>query len=169
MFIDSRTLPENTVVESDVCIVGAGAAGITLAQELIGQPYQVCLLESGGFDFDAVTQALYTGDNVGVPYFPLDYSRARYHGGSTNLWGGTSRPLDEIDFEARPWMPYGGWPITRAELDPYYERAQKTCGLGPFEYNLYIYSTTWAGKCYTSNENITRGKIIFYMQFFSCR
>ena len=136
MFIDSRTLLEDTVVESDVCIVGAGAAGITLAQELINQPYQVCLLESGGFDFDAVTQALYTGDNVGLPYFPLDCSRARYHGGSTNLWGGTSRPLDEIDFEARPWMPYGGWPITRAELDPYYERAQKICGLGPFEYGI---------------------------------
>jgi hypothetical protein len=136
MFIDARTLPEDTVVESEVCIVGAGAAGITLARELIGEPYRVCLLESGGLDFDEVTQSLYTGENTGVPYFPLDQSRARYFGGSTNLWGGCCRPLDEIDFEHRPWMPYSGWPITKAELIPYYKRAQKVCKLGPFEYDF---------------------------------
>jgi choline dehydrogenase-like flavoprotein len=136
MLIDARTLPEDTLVEHDICIVGAGAAGITLAQEFDGQPYQVCLLESGGLDFDDATQSLYTGENVGVPYFPLKESRVRYLGGSTNLWGGTSRPLDEIDFEDRPWMPYSGWPFTKAELDPYYERAQKVCGLGPYKYDF---------------------------------
>lgn len=136
MFIDARTLPEDTLIEYDICIVGAGAAGITLARELVGQPYRVCLLESGGLDFDEITQSLYTGENVGVPYFPLDNSRVRYHGGSTNLWGGTCRPLDDIDFEDRSWMPYSGWPITKAELDPYYERAQKVCKLGPYKYDF---------------------------------
>ncbi len=135
MFIDARTLSEDTVVESEVCIVGAGAAGITLAREFSGQPYRICLLESGGLDFDQATQSLYTGKNVGVPYFPLDHARARYLGGSTNLWGGCCRPLDEIDFEHRPWMPYSGWPMTKAELVPYYERAQKVCKLGPFKYD----------------------------------
>jgi len=50
----TRTLPEDTLVENDICI-GAGAAGITLAGEFINQPYQVCLLESGGLDFDEVS------------------------------------------------------------------------------------------------------------------
>jgi choline dehydrogenase-like flavoprotein len=136
MFIDARKLPEDTLVEHDICIIGAGAAGITIAKELIGQPYQVCLLESGGFDFDAVTQSLYQGENVGVPYFSLSKSRTRYLGGSTNVWGGTCRPLDEIDFEDRPWMPYSGWPIAKPELIPYYERAQKVCGLGPYKYDF---------------------------------
>ena len=136
MFIDARTLPEETVVEHDICIIGGGAAGITLAREFIDQPYQVCLLEGGGLDFDEVTQSLYTGENVGVPYFPLKEARARYLGGSTNLWGGWSRPLDDIDFENRPWMPDSGWPFTKAQLDPYYERAQKVCNLGPFEYDF---------------------------------
>lgn len=136
MLINASTLPEDTLIESDICIIGAGAAGITLAREFINQPYQVCLLESGGLDFDEATQALYTGDNTGVPYFPLKEARARYLGGSTNLWGGWSRPMDDIDFEDRPWMPYSGWPFTKAELDPYYERAQKVCNLGPFEYDF---------------------------------
>jgi len=136
MLIDTLTLPENTLIESDVCIVGAGAAGITLARELRGQPYKICLLESGGLDFDEVAQSLYQGANVGVPYFPLSESRARYFGGSTNLWGGTCRPLDDIDFEYRSWMPYSSWPFTKAELNPYYERSQKVCGLERCDYEF---------------------------------
>jgi choline dehydrogenase-like flavoprotein len=136
MFIDARNLPTNRTIETDVCIVGAGAAGITIARELIGQPYQVCLLESGGLDFDEATQSLAEGENVGTPYFPLSESRTRYFGGSTNLWGGTCRPLDEIDFADRPWMPYSSWPITKAELLPYYNRAQKVCGLGAYKYDF---------------------------------
>lgn len=136
MFIDARTLPEDTLVQCDICIIGAGAAGITLAREFIDQPLQVCLLESGGLDFDEVTQALYQGKNVGTPYYALNESRARYLGGSTNFWGGWSRPLDEIDFADRPWMPYSGWAFTKAQLDPYYERAQNACGLGPYQYDF---------------------------------
>ncbi|WP_250122644.1 GMC family oxidoreductase [Chroococcidiopsis sp. CCMEE 29] len=136
MFIDALTLPEDTLVETDICIIGGGAAGITLAREFSNQPYQVCLLESGGLDYGEATQSLYTGENVGVNYFPLKEARARYFGGSTNLWAGWSRPLDDIDFEDRPWMPYSGWPFTKAELDPYYKRAQKACKLGPYEYDL---------------------------------
>jgi choline dehydrogenase-like flavoprotein len=136
MLIDALNLPEDTLVKTDICIVGAGAAGITLARELRDRPEQVCLLESGGLDFDEQTQSLYSGENSGIPYFPLKEARGRYLGGSTNLWGGWSRPMDEIDFEDRPWMPYSGWPFSKAELDPYYERAQKACHLGPFEYDL---------------------------------
>lgn len=136
MLVDSRALSVDEIIETEICIIGGGAAGITIAREFINQPYQVCILESGGLNFEADTQSLYQGDNVGVPYFPLKESRARFLGGSTNLWGGWSRPLDEIDFEDRPWMPHSGWPFTKAALDPYYERAQKACQLGPFQYDF---------------------------------
>lgn len=136
MLINSLTLSEDILIESDICIVGAGAAGITLAREFIDQPYEVCILESGGLDFEDPTQSLYQGENTGLPYFPLNESRARYLGGSTNLWGGWCRPMDNIDFQDRPWMRHSGWPITKTELDPYYERAQKVCGLGPYLYNF---------------------------------
>lgn len=130
MFFDARSLGAETTIRSDVCIVGAGAAGITLARELADSGLEVCLLESGGFDFDPAAQSLYEGENVGAPYFPLHEARARYLGGSTNLWGGWCRPLDEIDFEVRPWMAYSGWPMAKSDLNPYYDRARPVCHLG---------------------------------------
>ena len=70
MFVDARTIPEGHVLETDICIIGAGAAGITLAREFARQPYHVSVLESGGLEPDADTQALAAGQNIGLPYFP---------------------------------------------------------------------------------------------------
>jgi len=128
-------VPENTIIGTEVCIVGAGAAGITLAREFAGHSFRVCLLESGGLEFDKETQSLSEGETVGLPYFPLHTARLRYFGGTTNHWGGWCRPLDEIDFEKRDWVPHSGWPFPRAHLDPCYERAQPICQLGPFAYD----------------------------------
>ena len=136
MFLDGRNLPPDALVETDVCIVGGGAAGIVLARELCGQPFRVGLLEAGGLDAESATPSLHEGEIVGVPYFPLEKARLRYFGGSTNHWGGWSRPLDPIDFESRPWIPHSGWPIARRDLDPYYERANEASGLGPCRYDF---------------------------------
>ncbi len=135
MLTDARRLPQDTEIEADICIIGAGAAGITLAREFVGQPFKVCLVESGGLDFDDETQSLYEGDLVGLPGTPLDASRLRFFGGSTNHWAGVCRPLDADVFEPRSWIPYSGWPITRAELDPYYERAHGVVQIGPYDYD----------------------------------
>jgi len=118
-----------------VCIVGAGAAGIALARELAGGRLSVALLESGGFEWDSETQALYQGESAGHPYFPLTACRLRYFGGTTNHWAGYCRPLDAQDFEPRAWVPGSGWPISRVELDPYYRRAQSILQLGPYRYD----------------------------------
>ena len=140
MLVDARTVPANKVIETDVCIVGAGAAGITLAREFIGKPFRVCLLESGGFDFEESTQDLYRGNNAGF-HVPLSVARLRYFGGSTNHWGSYCRPLDEIDFETRDWVPHSGWPFKKSELDPYYDRAQSICQLGPYRYDPQFWQT----------------------------
>lgn len=142
MLIDALTLSEDSLIVCDICIIGAGAAGITIAREFLNQPEQVCLLESGGFDYEEATQTLYAGKNIGDAYFPLKESRARSFGGSTNLWGGWSRPMDNIDFQERPWMNYSSWPITKAELLPYYQRAQEVSGLGPFAYDFSNWQNT---------------------------
>lgn len=136
MHIDARTLENNTLIEGDLCIIGAGAAGISIAREFIGTPYKVILLESGGFDYDEETQSLYEGKNIGLPYFSLDQARLRFFGGATNHWQGMCAPLDPIDFEKRDWIPYSGWPISWSDLDPYYSRAQKVCELGPYRYDM---------------------------------
>ncbi|MDE1985600.1 MAG: GMC family oxidoreductase [Alphaproteobacteria bacterium] len=134
-FIDARTVPSGTVLETDLAIVGGGPAGISMALALANTPLRVVLLESGGMTFDAKTQALYAGAEVGAPYLPLDTTRMRYLGGSTNHWGGWCRPMDDIDFEERTWMPYSGWPFGRKALEPYYARAQALCEAGPFIYD----------------------------------
>jgi choline dehydrogenase-like flavoprotein len=128
---DAREVPAGTRLETDVCIVGAGAAGITLARELGRAPVRVVVLESGGLAPDRRTQSLLRGERAGVPYFPLDWIRTAALGGTTDQWGGQCRPLDEIDFEARPGIPGSGWPFDRAHLAPHYERAQAVCQLGP--------------------------------------
>lgn len=134
MFLDARSLPADTEIDCDLCIMGAGAAGITIARELSSTSLKICILESGDFEFDSDTQDLYKGETVGNRYFDLDTNRMRYLGGATNHWGGNCTPLDPIDFEVRPWVEYSGWPFDRAHLDPYYRRAQIYCQLGPYRY-----------------------------------
>ncbi len=135
MLIDGREVESGSIQEADVCIIGAGAAGITLALEFENANFSVALLESGGLESDPATQALYEGESVGRTHVPLASSRVRFFGGTTNHWGGWCRPLEEVDFEERSWVADSGWPIKRADLDPHYRRAHEIVGLGPFIYD----------------------------------
>jgi choline dehydrogenase-like flavoprotein len=108
---DARTL-EDAGLETDVCIVGAGAAGITLALEFTRAGREVCLLESGDFAPDQDTQSLHELESVGYPPRANYMSRARYFGGSCNLWAGRSMLLSAFDLSPRPWVPHSGWPIS---------------------------------------------------------
>lgn len=146
MLLDAHDVAADTTLAADICVIGAGAAGITLARALAAANRSVLLLESGGFDLDDATQALYKGKTVGLPIDPvvhlgLDSPRLRYFGGTTNHWSGFCRPFPELDFERRAYVPRSGWPIDRADLDPYYARAQDVCGLGPYEYSLGYWIT----------------------------
>lgn len=122
-------------IQADIAIVGAGAAGIALAREFANQSTRIAVLESGDFDHRHRTQFLYRGENVGRTNISTAFSRFRRFGGSTTRWGGQCRPLDPIDFEARPDMPLSGWPIDYGHLDPYYRRAQNVCKLGRYDYD----------------------------------
>jgi choline dehydrogenase-like flavoprotein len=146
MLVDGRTLGENTLMEADVCIVGAGPAGITLARELAGNGVHVCLLESGGEHLEDTAHHLNDGHSVGYWYYPLAETRARGLGGSSLHWEDNldengrryrwyTRPLDAIDFEPKEGIPHTGWPFDRDHLMPFYERAQRISRLGPFEYD----------------------------------
>ena len=116
-------------LETDVCVVGAGAAGQTVAKALADAGRDVLLLESGGIDFDATVQALNEAESTGLPYYDLLRARLRFFGGTTAIWGGRTCRLDPIDFEARDWVPLSGWPFGPAELEPHYRRAEARLGL----------------------------------------
>ena len=136
MLIDTRELTTSRQLHYDVCIVGAGAAGITLARALKSERTSICLLESGGFEPDRDTQALYNGRTVGAGLSAPGYlslSRLRFFGGTTNHWAGMCRPLDAMDFAVRPWVPNSGWPIRRDDLAEYYRRAAELVQFQPFD------------------------------------
>jgi choline dehydrogenase-like flavoprotein len=135
MLIDLADAGEAMEQQTDVCVVGAGAAGVALARDLMNAGHSVCLLEAGGLDYEEETQNLFIGDNVGMEYYELDHSRLRFFGGTTNIWGGRSVPLDRIDFEPRDWVPHSGWPINLADLEPYYNKAHEALELGEYDYS----------------------------------
>src|SRR5690606_13176962 len=136
LLLDIADLEPGAQIRTPVCIVGAGAAGITLATKLAGRGIDVVLLESGGLDLEPEIQALHHGEAAGAEYPPLDAVRLRYIGGTTNHWGGQSLPLDPEDFEARAWVPDSGWPIAHREYARYLDEARALCeiGSGSFDY-----------------------------------
>ncbi len=113
----------------NVCIVGAGAAGILLATQLALQGLSVLLLEAGGLDLEARSQELYRTDFAGREYSGATRGRFRTLGGSTTQWGGQILELDAFDFEPRKHVKGSGWPISKADLAPFYERALNFEGL----------------------------------------
>lgn len=139
MLIDLHKNPEAEIAPGEVCIIGSGAAGITLARALVREGHDVILLESGGFDFEQGVQDLYRGDNVGMPYYDLDQARLRFFGGTVSIWGGRCAQLDPIDFAVRDWVPHSGWPIGKADLEPWYAKAHAFFELGDFNYRERIW------------------------------
>jgi choline dehydrogenase-like flavoprotein len=164
-------------LQADICIVGAGVAGISIAREFIGRSEKVVLLEGGGLEFTKSLrnlptvlrrhflgeQALTRGRNAGEAYYPLRFTRVRAFGGSSRAWherrGVHARPLDAVDFETRDGLPEHGWPIDRAQLIPYYERAQEVCGLGPFAYEAKTWETQGYGAPLPLNPELVESVI----------
>jgi choline dehydrogenase-like flavoprotein len=148
MELDAARFREGTTLDTDTCIVGAGPAGLVLACELVDKRCDVIVLESGGHGPEAEILALNDGDMSGDVYAGLGATRHRAVGGTAQLWNSTAggrvgakyAPLDAVDFERRPGREESGWPFTRDELRPDYERAQRICGLGPFAYEAAAWS-----------------------------
>ncbi len=120
---------------ADICIVGTGAAGLTLAARCAALGLDVLVLEAGGARVDPATQDAYAGTVVDPRiHWPLDTFRVRALGGTTSLWGGRSIPFDPIDFEPRSWVAHSGWSIGYDEVARYYPAALEAAEAGAFDH-----------------------------------
>ncbi len=164
MHKDARRVADQSLISTQVCIVGAGPAGIAIARELNGQNFDVVLLESGGFEFDPAVQDLSRGTNGGDPYPSPSDARERLFGGTASVWpihldngrlGVRYVTLDPIDFEQRDWVPHSGWPITRTDLDPYYAKAHQVAQTGPYNYDPAEWETPDAKQLFGPNSRTT--------------
>lgn len=146
-------------VDCDVCVVGAGPAGLTVARELADTGRSTCVLESGGLGYDGRVQRFNEGHVAGNAYPALRNTRLSAFGGSSMLWGGWCRPLDRIDFEPRDWVANSGWPFGFDELLPHYRRAQRICRLAPFEYEVDAWQQPGAPAPLPMSDEVIRTTI----------
>lgn len=144
LIVDFRQAASPADIEADICIVGAGAAGLAIAWAFVGTRVRVCVLEGGGLAADERNQALLEGSSVGVPEFDPGASRLRAFGGTCNYWGRGCIPLANLT--PRDWVPHSGWPIAYEELVPHYTKARTFCGLDPHDFGEDTFLTPASRK-----------------------
>ena len=137
MIVRSNELVDGAELRCDLCIVGAGPAGISLANEMLGSGLSIILMEAGRQGFTAKAQEGLSGEiETGSAHSPPHMYRRRMFGGASSIWGGRCVPLDPIDLERRDYVPQSGWPIGWPELERYYRRAQVYFDAGAFDYRV---------------------------------
>ena len=102
MFVDPSVFGNENL--PPIVIIGSGPAGMTLGLSLAERRIPCLILEAGDVGFVPEIQDDYIGEISGDPYIPLDVTRLRQFGGSSNHWVGWCRPLDAWDFLAVPAM-----------------------------------------------------------------
>ncbi len=109
-FINLAAASENTsVVQCDICIVGAGAAGIYLSTRLAAKNLNVVLLEAGGQNCTDATTVFGAGAAYDADPYP-GATLGRYFGlgGTTSNWGGTLVPHTKYDLR-NPVKGFDAW------------------------------------------------------------
>ena len=148
MFKDLEQLSVDNVLKYDVCIIGSGPAGISVAKKLFKSDYKISILESGGIESEDDYQELNNGNNSGPSYLSLYSSRLRCFGGAGKLWAGHCAPFSSDDFEKKPFDKLSGWPISINDLEKYYIEAAKLLGIS---YEKF-YDKNIFGKSFLENS-----------------
>jgi choline dehydrogenase-like flavoprotein len=143
MFIDFERATD-VPFTPDICVVGAGIAGLTLVSALRQRGLKVLVLEGGGLMHEPRGQSLFetemdfTGPvNVGVAN-----GRFRVFGGTGTRWSGHLIPLAPQELSTRPTTDRVAWPIDYAKLAPYFSRLDTMLGLNgsPFDATCYQFA-----------------------------
>jgi len=115
----------------DICVVGAGIAGLTLVSALRQSGLKVLMLEGGGLLHEPRSQSLFESemDFAGEVNIGVGNGRFRVFGGSGTRWDGVLIPLATHELSSRTTINGIGWPINNAELAPYFDRLDTMLGL----------------------------------------
>lgn len=133
--IDLHALPAGQEFQSDLLIVGAGIAGLVLADAMRGSGRQVDVLEAGGESLEPESQALYAAEMAATPHLGTTEGRFRVYGGSSTRWGGQLLPLAAHDFAQRPHVPHSGWSLDPSQLSPYLSQCEQLLGVNHAPYD----------------------------------
>lgn len=140
MISDLEDYESGATFEADICIVGAGVAGLTLAREFLGTSVCVLILESGGRKDESRTQGLYETDVVGLPHEGVHNGRFRVFGGSSTRWGAQLMTFDAADFGVRRHVNCDAWPIPHAAVRDSYRRAEEVLAVNALSYEDDLWS-----------------------------
>jgi quinoprotein glucose dehydrogenase len=135
------------VVESDVCVIGAGIAGAMVADRLADEGVgRIVVVEAGNetFNYDQRPELwrrsqaygenpwpnTYIEDQVAVGDTEHSFTRYMAVGGAALDYGGTSRRFGPEDFRLRTLYGVGDdWPIQYEDLEPFYQEAEERIGV----------------------------------------
>ena len=160
MIIDVNSHDKSMALQTDVCILGAGVAGIVLARELLPHFNKITLIESGDTNYSAETQSLYSPEIQPSLYPDPTISRLRMLGGSSNHWENGTEPLDPIDFEKREWIDNSGWPIKHSDVASYYDKAATYCGVGDDGYKVSDWTKRLNKKDLFADSTLVESSIV---------
>lgn len=94
-----------------VIIVGSGPAGISLALRLEQKKIKSLIIEAGPEDYSEESQKFYKSKIIGDEITDLQFSRLRQFGGTSNQWGGWSKPMENYNLS--------DWGINISKLKQY--------------------------------------------------
>jgi choline dehydrogenase-like flavoprotein len=138
MLIDLEQEAAGKSYRSEVCVLGAGIAGLVLAHKLAGRGVKVHLLEAGGLELEERSQRLYEAEMAGNRHAGASEGRFRVFGGSSTRWGGQLLPYTDDVFSPGVGMPSRAWPIGAEVIEKYYAEVLGIMGADglPFEAEL---------------------------------
>lgn len=139
MILDFENLDNDDMLQADVCIVGSGVAGLSLANEFLDTQLKVLILEGGGKKDELRSQKLYQSDVTGLEHDGVHNGRFRVYGGSSTRWGGQLMTSRKEDFEKKPYIAFSGWPVDKNDVEPYYARAQSIMRVNDMSYEKKLW------------------------------
>ncbi len=135
MITDLTDANDRQTRTADICVIGAGTAGLALVHEFLNSNYSIVVLESGGTEVEEQTQRLYDCKIAGLPHRGYLQGRFRTLGGTSTRWGGQLLPLTALDVESREWIGASAWPVKHADLLDYYQRVEHLFGVDDYPYD----------------------------------